>query len=277
MHEVGLSARLKLTVRGAVQGVGFRPFIYRLATGAGLTGWVNNSAQGVFIEVEGTRAALEHSCSASNRKNPRAAPSKASKLPGSTRSAMPAFEIRASEAGGAKTALVLPDIATCPDCLAEIFDPHNRRYGYPFTNCTNCGPRFSIIESLPYDRANTSMKRFIMCPQCQAEYNDPLDRRFHAQPNACPVCGPQLELWDRKGKTLPDQPLASAGSREALSAAAEAIRQGQIVAVKGLGGFHLMVAAHNDDAVRRLRELKHREEKPFALMFPSLAGHQSRL
>ena len=165
---------------------------------------------------------------------------------------------------------MLPDIATCPDCLAEIFDPHNRRYGYPFTNCTNCGPRFSIIESLPYDRANTSMKRFIMCPQCQAEYNDPLDRRFHAQPNACPVCGPHLELWDRKGKTFSDQPLASAGSREALSAAAEAIRQGQIVAVKGLGGFHLMVAAHNDDAVRRLRALKHREEKPFALMFPSL-------
>ena len=162
---------------------------------------------------------------------------------------------------------MLPDIATCPDCLAEIFDPHNRRFGYPFTNCTNCGPRFSIIESVPYDRANTSMKRFVMCPQCQAEYNNPLDRRFQAQPNACSVCGPQLEVWDRKGTTLSNHPRVSAHGREALSAAAEAIRQGQIVAVKGLGGFHLMVAAENDDAVRRLRELKHREEKPFALMF----------
>ena len=148
------------------------------------------------------------------------------------------FEIRASETGGAKTALVLPDIATCPDCLREIFDPHNRRYGYPFTNCTNCGPRFSIIESLPYDRANTSMKRFTMCPQCQAEYDDPRDRRFHAQPNACPVCGPQLELWDRSGKVLQGRgrrravtTSTSAARRataaSAIAAAAEAIRQGQ--------------------------------------------------
>jgi hydrogenase maturation protein HypF len=266
-----LSGRLKLTVRGAVQGVGFRPFIYRLATSAGLAGWVNNSAQGVFIEVEGTRAALETFLLRLESEKPPRSSIQSLEAFWLDPVGYAAFEIRESEAGGAKTALVLPDIATCPDCLAEIFDPHNRRYGYPFTNCTNCGPRFSIIESLPYDRANTSMKRFIMCPQCQAEYNDPLDRRFHAQPNACPVCGPHLELWDRKGTTLSDQPRASAGSGGAVVAAAEAIRQGQIVAVKGLGGFHLMVAAHNDDAVRRLRELKHREEKPFALMFPSLA------
>ena len=203
MHEVGLSARLKLTVRGAVQGVGFRPFIYRLATGAGLTGWVNNSSQGVFIEVEGPRAVLvTFLLRLESEKPPR---SSIQSLEASWLDPVgyPAFEIRESEPGGAKTALVLPDIATCPDCLAEIFDPHNRRYGYPFTNCTNCGPRFSIIESLPYDRANISMRRFTMCPQCQAEYDNPLDRRFHAQPNACPVCGPHLELWDRKGKPLP--------------------------------------------------------------------------
>ena len=202
MHEVGLSARLKITVRGAVQGVGFRPFIYRLATGAGLTGWVNNSPQGVFIEVEGPRAALETFLLRLEAEKPPRSSIQSLEASWLDPVGYAGFEIRQSEAGGAKTALVLPDIATCPDCLAEIFDPHNRRYGYPFTNCTNCGPRFSIIESLPYDRANTSMKRFAMCPQCQAEYDDPLDRRFHAQPNACPVCGPQLELWDRNRKAL---------------------------------------------------------------------------
>jgi len=314
VHEVGLSARLKLTVRGAVQGVGFRPFIYRLATGARLAGWVNNSAQGVFIEVEGPRAALETFLLRLESEKPARSSVQSLEATWLDPVGYPAFEIRESEPGGAKTALVLPDIATCPDCLAEIFDPHNRRYGYPFTNCTNCGPRFSIIQSLPYDRANTSMKRFTMCPQCQAEYDNPLDRRFHAQPNACPVCGPQLELWDQNGNPVPasargaqpsgrssaerahgqpkqvptssapptllqpvgcapltpPQPHTTATSHAIISAAAEAIRQGQIIAVKGLGGFHLMVAAHNDDAVRRLRELKHREEKPFALMFPSL-------
>jgi hydrogenase maturation protein HypF len=270
VHEVGLSARLKLTVRGAVQGVGFRPFIYRLATGAGLTGWVNNSAQGVFIEVEGPRASLETFLLRLESEKPPRSSIQSLEASWLDPAGYPGFEIRRSEPGGAKTTLVLPDIATCPDCLAEILDPSNRRFGYPFTNCTNCGPRFSIIQSLPYDRANSSMKRFSMCPECQAEYDDPRDRRFHAQPNACPVCGPQLELWDRKGTRLSDARPESARSRNALSAAAEAVRQGQIVAVKGLGGFHLMVAAHNDDAVRRLRQLKHREEKPFALMFPSL-------
>jgi hydrogenase maturation protein HypF len=173
------------------------------------------------------------------------------------------FEIRASDAGGERTALVPPDIATCPDCVREIFEAGNRRYLYPFTNCTNCGPRFSLIEALPYDRANTAMKHFALCPQCRAEFDNPLDRRFHAQPNACPACGPRLELWNRRGQTLQL-------GHEALLAAAAAIRQGGIVALKGLGGFHLITPAHDDAAVRRLRHLKHREEKPFALMFPSL-------
>ena len=194
--------RLKLTVRGAVQGVGFRPFIYRLATGAGLTGWVNNSPQGVFIEVEGPRPTLETFLLRLESEKPPRSSIQSLEASWLDPVGYAAFEIRQSETGGAKTALVLADIATCPDCLAEIFDPRNRRYGYPFTNCTNCGPRFSIIESLPYDRANTSMKRFAMCPQCLAEDNDPLDRRFHAQPNACPVCGPQLDLWDRNGTSL---------------------------------------------------------------------------
>ena len=285
MHEVGASNRLKITVRGAVQGVGFRPFIYRLATGAGLAGWVNNSPQGVFIEVEGPRPALEAFLLRLEAERPPRSSIQSLEASWLDPVGYTSFTIRASEAGGARTALVLPDIATCPDCLAEIFDPHNRRHGYPFTNCTNCGPRFSIIESLPYDRANTSMKRFIMCSQCQAEYDNPLDRRFHAQPNACRACGPQLELWDSNGKLLQGLPAgaqpppverrSSEDNRSAIAAAAEAIRQGQIVAVKGLGGFHLMVAADNDHAVRRLRELKRREEKPLALMFPSLLAIQA--
>ncbi|MCX6911563.1 MAG: Sua5/YciO/YrdC/YwlC family protein, partial [Verrucomicrobia bacterium] len=285
MHEVGSSNRLKITVRGAVQGVGFRPFIYRLATGAGLAGWVNNSPQGVFIEVEGPRPALEAFLLRLEAERPPRSSIQSLEASWLDPVGYTSFTIRASDADGARTALVLPDIATCPDCLAEILDPHNRRHGYPFTNCTNCGPRFSIIESLPYDRANTSMKRFIMCPQCQAEYDNPLDRRFHAQPNACPACGPQLELWDSNGKLLQGLPAgaqpppverrSSEDNLSAIAAAAEAIRQGQIVAVKGLGGFHLMVAADNDHAVRRLRELKRREEKPLALMFPSLLAIQA--
>ncbi|MGA2180732.1 MAG: carbamoyltransferase HypF [Verrucomicrobiota bacterium] len=263
--------RLKLTVRGAVQGVGFRPFVFRLATGLGLAGWVNNSPQGVFIEAEGPRAELEKFLlRLETEKPPR---SFIQSLEASWLDAVgfDNFEIRASETGGDKTALVLPDIATCPDCLREIFDPQNRRHRYPFTNCTNCGPRFSIIESLPYDRANTSMKAFTMCPQCQAEYDEPCSRRFHAQPNACPACGPHLELWEgsRVCKNA-ESPRSHERGYGVLLAAAKAIREGEIVAVKGLGGFHLMADARNDKAVQLLRERKYREEKPFALMFPSL-------
>jgi hydrogenase maturation protein HypF len=270
--------RLKLTVRGAVQGVGFRPFIFRLATGLGLAGWVNNSPQGVFIEVEGPRAELEKFLLRLETEKPPRSFIQSLESSWLDPAGYTAFEIRPSETGGNKTALVLPDIATCPDCLREIFDSQNRRHRYPFTNCTNCGPRFSIIESLPYDRANTSMKAFSMCPQCRAEYDDPHDRRFHAQPNACPVCGPRLELWESGTGILPvsnskkdgDRRDACPTSDDALLAVAQAIREGKIVAVKGLGGFHLMADARNDKTVQLLRERKQREEKPFALMFPSM-------
>ena len=257
--------RLKITLRGAVQGVGFRPFVFRLAEEMQLAGQVSNSAQGVFIEVEGPRATLETFRSRLEAEKPPHSFIQSLESSWLDAVGLGKFEIRASEGGGGKTALMLPDLATCPDCVREIFDPANRRFRYPFTNCTNCGPRFSIIESLPYDRAGTSMKRFTMCPACQAEYDNPRARRFHAQPNACPICGPRLELWDASGQR-------AASGNDALNSAVEAISQGKIVTVKGIGGFHLLVDARNEAAVRRLRERKHREEKPFAVMFPTLAG-----
>ena len=256
---------MKLAVRGAVQGVGFRPFVFRLASELELRGRVNNSPQGVFIEAEGARENLETFLLRLNSEKPPSSFIQSLETSWLDPAGYEKFEILASEDSGAKTALILPDIATCPDCLCDIFDPKNRRHLYPFTNCTNCGPRFSIIESLPYDRANTSMKKFAMCPQCRAEYDDPRDRRFHAQPNACPICGPRLELWNATGEVI-------FGGNEALLAAASAIRRGKIVAVKGIGGFHLMADARNEKAVQLLRERKHREEKPFALMFPSLVS-----
>ena len=257
-------ARLRLSICGAVQGVGFRPFVYRLANELGLNGWVSNSASGVVIELEGERRSLDSFLRRlSNEKPPRSfiqsLESSILDLIGLT-----GFQIRESSDAGQKTAVVLPDVATCDECLAEVFDPMNRRYQYPFTNCTNCGPRFTIIEALPYDRSSTTMKRFAMCDECRREYNEPLDRRFHAQPNACPRCGPHLDLWNERGETL-------AAHHQALLEAAAAIRRGAIVAVKGLGGFHLMIDARNDISVRRLRARKHREEKPFAVMFPGVS------
>lgn len=253
--------RLRLVVQGAVQGVGFRPFVYHLAVGLALTGWVRNSSAGVVIEIEGAETPLaEFRTSLEDLKPVH------SEIYGIEASILDpvgysSFQILQSLEGD-KTTVVLPDIATCAACRAEMFDPADRRYHYPFTNCTHCGPRFTIIETLPYDRPNTSMKGFVMCPSCRDEYEDPANRRFHAQPNACPRCGPQLAFWTKAG--------VKTGERdEALAAAGAALRSGQILAVKGIGGFHLMVAAANEEAVRRLRRLKDREEKPFALMYPS--------
>ena len=257
--------RLRLVVRGAVQGVGFRPFVFRLAEELGLAGWVINSPQGVFIEVEGESPVLESFLARLRSEPPPRASIQSLEQSVLDPAGYSSFEIRKSEDAGEKVATVLPDIATCPDCLREILDADDRRHGYPFTNCTNCGPRYSIIEALPYDRPNTTMKTFVMCRACRREYEDPRDRRFHAQPNACPECGPRLELWDETGATV--------ASREAaLRAAARAVREGAILALKGIGGFHLIVDARHDIAVRRLRERKHRDEKPLALMYPSLAA-----
>src|ERR1035438_841359 len=194
--------RVKLALRGAVQGVGFRPFVHRLATELSVTGWVNNSPQGVFIEAESPRPALEQFLRRLETEKPPRSFIQSLETTWLDAAGFDTFEIRASETNGGKSALVLPDIATGPDCLPEILEPLNRRFRYPFTNCTHCGPRFSIIEALPYDRANTSMKPFAMCPECEQEYRDPANRRFHAQPNACPQCGPHLELWDAAGTVL---------------------------------------------------------------------------
>ncbi|HET7623693.1 MAG TPA: carbamoyltransferase HypF [Verrucomicrobiae bacterium] len=256
---------------GAVQGIGFRPFVYRLATELKLAGSVSNSSQGVSIEIEGERDLLDLFFHRLKTEKPPLAKIQNAEILFHKPAGRKGFEILQSDARGEKRALILPDIATCPDCLREIFDPANRRYLYPFTNCTNCGPRFSIIESLPYDRANTSMKIFEMCSECESEYHDPRDRRFHAQPNACPKCGPQLESWQAAKNS---QPTILANRHDALLAAAEAVREGKILALKGIGGFQMIVDARNEKAVQKLRERKRREEKPFALMFPSLDSVQ---
>jgi hydrogenase maturation protein HypF len=255
--------RMRITLRGAVQGVGFRPFVYRLATEMGLQGWVINSTQGVCIEIEGAPGPLSDFARRLRTEKPARAIIQSCESSHLDALGFQKFEIRESTDQGGKTAFILPDIATCADCLREILDRTDRRFRYPFTNCTNCGPRFSIIEALPYDRAHTSMKKFAMCPDCAREFGDPNDRRFHAEPTACPRCGPQLLLWNSLGENI-------AAADEALRQAAGEIRAGRIVALKGIGGFQLLVDARSQDAVVRLRERKHREEKPFAVLFPSL-------
>ncbi|OIO38200.1 MAG: carbamoyltransferase HypF [Candidatus Omnitrophica bacterium CG1_02_46_14] len=255
--------RLKVTVHGAVQGVGFRPFVYRLASELGLCGWVANSTQGLLIEVEGGLQPLESFLSALTLQKPARSFIQSSESVILDPKGYFSFKILESRTEGQKTALVMPDIAICDKCLSEIFDRGNRRCHYPFTNCTNCGPRYSLMEALPYDRHHTTMKNFSLCEACQAEYEDPTDRRYHAQPNACPHCGPHCELWDLEGRIF-------AKHDEALLKTVKLILKGQIAAVKGLGGFHLMVDATNENAVNRLRQQKHRQEKPFALMMPTL-------
>jgi len=278
-HELG-AQRLRIEIQGAVQGVGFRPYVYRLAGELGLAGWVINDTRGVFIEVEGSTARL----AAFLNRLPAEAPTVA-RIVRLTHAWLPAtgytnFEIRHSEGGGAHSVLILPDLATCPACRAELLDASNRRHRYPFINCTDCGPRFTIIEALPYDRPNTTLHSFTLCPACRAEYDDPRDRRFHAQPNACPVCGPQLAFYARNGAragqgtegwpaTVATWSLAATGE-EALQAVQDALRRGEIVAAKGLGGFHLLVDARNEEAVQQLRKHKVRPVKPLAVMVRDL-------
>ena len=242
--------RLRVALYGAVQGVGFRPFVYRLAREMGLSGTVLNSGAGLVVEVEGAREQLERFLERLEAERPPAAVVLARETSILPPAGFAGFEILASSAAEEKTASVLPDLATCPQCLAEVFDPANRRYLYPFTNCTQCGPRYTIVLDIPYDRSRTTMRGFTLCADCLREYTDPADRRFHAQPNACPACGPRLTLG--------------------IEEAAREIRAGRILALKGIGGFQLLVDARNQEAVARLRRLKRREEKPFALMLPSL-------
>ncbi len=252
--------RLRVALYGAVQGVGFRPFVYRLASDMGLNGTVLNSSAGLIVEVDGARAELDEFLRRLEAERPRASVVIARETSFLAPGGFTRFEILESDGAEEKSAAVLPDLATCPDCLRELRDPANRRFRYPFTNCTQCGPRYTIILDIPYDRPRTTMRGFELCPECRREYTDPADRRFHAQPNACPACGPRLAFCDRDGSIADG----------AISAAARALAAGQIVALKGIGGFQLLADARNEQAVALLRRRKHREEKPFALMMPSL-------
>lgn len=315
--------RVQIHITGIVQGVGFRPFVYREAVARGLLGWVKNAADGVHVEARGDRAALDGFVCALRTCAPAAArvdrvdvcwlgeDADACATAASTQVAVggsgdapcddpagacDAFRIVASAEDGPRTTLVSPDIATCPDCLRELFDPADRRYHYPFINCTNCGPRYTIIRSLPYDRAATSMADFPMCPSCAAEYADPLDRRFHAQPDACFSCGPHL-TWRERGGAAEGEDLGEAGagmgtdtgtprgphpatpavgrtreeSDAIIARCAKLLASGGIVAIKGLGGFHLACNAADDTAVRELRRRKRRSNKPLAIMVPNVA------
>ncbi len=260
--------RLHIAIGGAVQGVGFRPFVYRIATEMKLNGFVLNSSKGVFVEVEGEKSVLDKFLIRLESEKPNISVITSLEFSFLDPVGFQTFEIRESAKDLEISAFILPDIAVCNDCLNEVFDPRNRRHLYPFINCTNCGPRFSIVEALPYDRPNTSMKNFTMCNECRREYENPIDRRFHAQPTACPVCGPQIELWNKNGEVVSEK-------FEAIPKTIELISEGKIIAFKGLGGYQLIVDASNNEAVSQLRTRKHREEKPFALMFTNLESIKS--
>lgn len=250
----------KIRVNGVVQGVGFRPFVHRLALRLSLTGWVLNDSKGVLIELQGNSKALadfEYTL-----KNDAPALAKINSVehlsPENSDIKYESFEIIASQDQRDTKTFIPPDSYVCNDCITEMRDPINRRYRYPFINCTNCGPRYSLIEKMPYDRQFTTMKTFDMCPACNTEYQDINDRRYHAQPNACPVCGPKVWLESTKGGTVE--------SMDPITTAINLLKQGYVIAVKSLGGFHLAVDASNVDAVGKLRQRKKRDNKPFAVM-----------
>jgi len=252
-----------ISVRGIVQGVGFRPFVYGLAVKHNLKGWVYNTSEDVKIEVEGGAEAVEQFERELETEAPPLAHIENVTIEHHPPLGYKNFEIRHSQAQEGKYQLISPDVATCQACLGELLNPEDRRYRYPFTNCTSCGPRFTIIEDMPYDRPKTTMRSFQMCSQCQAEYDNPLDRRFHAQPNACPKCGPQVELVDNQGNLVTES--------NPIAAASQLLKEGKIVAIKGLGGFLLACDATNDTAVKTLRQRKKRSSKPFAIMVATVA------
>ncbi len=258
-----MQKRQQIEIAGRVQGVGFRPFIYNLALRLGITGTVANTTRGVTITAQASPSTLDNFCRAIlNEHPPLALPEILDRRDLPAIQDEKSFLIQNSRTDTGPRALVTPDAATCPDCLAELTDPADRRYRYPFINCTNCGPRYTIIFDVPYDRPNTTMRDFTMCPACQKEYDNPADRRFHAQPNACPVCGPSVYLTDPAGNTIITQ--------DPIQKTIELIQSGHILAIKGLGGFHLAVRADSDPAVTELRSRKYRKAKAFALMVRDL-------
>ncbi|HUK65400.1 MAG TPA: Sua5/YciO/YrdC/YwlC family protein, partial [Anaeromyxobacteraceae bacterium] len=255
---------LRITLRGTVQGVGMRPFVYRTARSLGLSGRVRNDGRGVVVEAFGEEAALFRLLERLRAERPPSALLEDVACEPIAPEPCGEFVIAESLSPAEGVSISIPaDLATCPECLAEIEDPSDRRYRYPFTNCTRCGPRFTLARGVPYDRARTTMASFPMCADCQREYEDPANRRFHAEPNACPACGPRLTLVAREGDTL-------AVRDEALVLAARALQEGAIVAVKGIGGYHLACDARSSEAVGRLRQRKRREEKPLAVMVRDL-------
>jgi hydrogenase maturation protein HypF len=258
----GVPVRRRFAVRGVVQGVGFRPFVWNLANRLEVSGWVCNTSGAVIIEVEGSRGALEVFARALHSDAPRLARIESVEVATRAPSGEVGFRIIESRVVEGEYQPIAPDAATCPECVQDILDPADRRSGYAFTNCTNCGPRFTIIEDVPYDRPLTTMRHFTMCAACRREYEDPSDRRFHAQPIACPACGPRLWFADAHGVEL---------SGDAIARTAAAIAEGEIIALKGLGGFQLCCDAGNEAAVQRLRSRKHRPAKPFAVMCATLA------
>ena len=263
--------RVRARVEGTVQGVGFRPFVYRLADELGLDGHVRNDERGVLLEVQGPSESVERFLGLLAAEPPPLALVEGVALEDLAPTPETGFRILDSQRVGEPAAPVSADTATCDDCLAELFDPRDHRHRYPFINCTNCGPRFTIVRGVPYDRPLTTMAGFRMCRRCQGEYDDPANRRFHAQPNACADCGPSARLLDAAGHDAVGPGDGVAGAGDAIAAAAAALRGGRILAVKGIGGFHLACRADDERAVATLRARKHREEKPFAVMAPDLA------